>query len=104
MLDQRHSSCDMSKRYKQMNIWVQHSGKQLSDTNIDLGVTLKVGIKGVKATPERRRNEEDSVKLKRRNIQKSKVVFFFLKGELCDMKIIVKSITIRSTISKGYIF
>lgn len=77
MLDQRHSSCDMSKRHKQMNIWVQHSGKQLSDTNIDLGVTLKIGIKGVKATPERRRNEEDSVKLKRRNIQKSKVVIFF---------------------------
>lgn len=80
--------------------------KAISDTNIDLGVTLKVGIKGVKETPERRWNEEESVKLKRRNIQKSRVFLcvFFLKGELCDMKIIIKSITIRGTISKGCIF
>ena len=50
----------------------------MSDTNIDLGVTVKDGIKGVSKTPEKE-----------------------CGGKLCAMKVI-ESIKIRGTVSKGY--
>lgn len=59
--------------------------KAISDTNIDLRVSLKAENKEVKGTPERRWNkEEETIKLKRRIIQKSRI--FFLKESYVLLK------------------